>query len=336
MNEISLPLIWALIIAFGVIMYVILDGFDLGIGILFSWIPDPDHQSLMINSIAPIWDGNETWLVLGGAILYGAFPLAYSTLLPHLYLPIMIMLGALVFRGVAFEFRLKAYRSRFLWDLAFSGGSMSAAFCQGLILGTFIQGQFLGQGPQAAYAWLTPFSMTTGVAVVIGYALLGSTWLIIKTENELQKEMYHASRKLLVGVAIFILIVSLWTPFLHPDIKNRWFSLPTFFYLSPLPIATFLVVLFEDYCLQSPHKCNEKLPFICTILLFVFCYVGLGISTWPYIVPRELTFWEAASNTKTLVFLLIGMIILLPVLITYSIYAYRVFRGKVHSDTGYH
>jgi cytochrome d ubiquinol oxidase subunit II len=336
MSNTLLPLIWAGIIAFGVIMYVILDGFDLGIGILFPWVRNADYRSLMVNSIAPVWDGNETWLVFGGATLYGAFPIAYSTLLPALYMPIMVMLGALVFRGVAFEFRVKAYKSRFLWDLAFAGGSTVAAFCQGLILGTFIQGKMLVEGLNQSFVWLTPFSMVTGIAVVFGYALLGSTWLIMKTEGELQKDMYQSARLFLIAVAFFMLTISLWTPAVDPNIEMRWFSFPNFFELLPLPILTLIATIFAGYCLQRPDRFNEKLPFILSVLLFVFCYIGLGISTWPYIIPRQLTIWEAAAHPKTLIFQLVGAIILLPLLIAYSIYAYRVFRGKVQSDEGYH
>lgn len=336
MSNSILPLVWSFLIAFGVIMYVILDGFDLGIGILFPWVRDHDHRGIMMNSIAPIWDGNETWLVFGGASLYGAFPIAYSTLLPAMYMPIMVMLGSLVFRGVAFEFRHKAHKSRFLWDLAFSGGSTVAAFCQGLILGCFIQGFTLAQGFEESYYWLTPFSMITGIAVVFGYALLGSTWLIIKTEGDLQKDMYQAAKILLFTVAVFMFIVSVWTPFIHPSIKERWFALPNFYYLLPLPLITVFVTLFEAYCLNYPNLRREKLPFILSVCLFVLCYIGLGISSWPYIVPRQLTFWEAAADTHSLMFQLVGTIILLPVLIAYSIYAYYVFRGKVHTDMGYH
>lgn len=335
MSNSILPLIWAFLLAFGVILYVILDGFDLGIGILFPWIGDIDSRAIMMNTIAPVWDGNETWLVFGGATLYSAFPIAYSTLLPALYMPIMVMLGALVFRGVAFEFRVKAYKSRFLWDIAFAGGSTMAAFCQGLILGSFVQGYVLTPSLYETN-WLTPFSMMTGVAVVAGYALLGSTWLIMKTSDELQKEMYQAAKILLFLVTLFVFIVSVWTPGLHPEIKSRWFSLPNFIFLSPLPIATAVAVFYAAHALNQPTKKNEKTPFIMSICLFVFCYIGLGISTWPYIVPRQLTFFEAASNDKSLMFLLIGTIVLLPLLIAYSIYAYWVFKGKVTADAGYH
>jgi cytochrome bd ubiquinol oxidase subunit II len=332
-----LPLIWALIIGCGIIIYVILDGFDLGLGILFPWIHDPEHRSTMMNSVSPVWDGNETWLVLGGASLYGAFPVAYSAILPALYMPIMIMVGALVFRGVAFEFRGKAFRTAFLWDLAFAGGSTVAAFCQGLILGSFVQGNILLKGTaDLYYTWLSPFSMITGIAVVFGYALLGATWLIIKTEGELQNEMYQTARVLLIAIAFFLLVVSVWTPFIHPDIQTRWFSLPNFYFLLPLPVLSLLALLLEGYCLSRVTVCNEKLPFILTICLFLFSYIGLGISTWPYIVPRQLTIWEAASNPSSLRFQLVGAIILLPMLLAYSIYSYRVFRGKVRPDMGYH
>ncbi len=329
-----LPLISALILALGVVFYVILDGFDLGIGILFPWVRNGQYRSLMMNSVAPVWDGNETWLVFGGAMLYGAFPIAYSTLLPTLYLPIMVMLGALVFRGVAFEFRGKAHRSRFLWDLAFSGGSTAAAFCQGLILGTFINGEFLL--PHTTYLWLTPFSIVTGLGVVFGYALLGSTWLIIKTDGELQANMYQAARILLFILASFLFIISVWTPELQPTIKLRWFSLPNFYYLLPLPIISIVAVLAAFYFIHYPKINTEKLPFLLSISLFVFAYIGIGISMWPYIVPRTLTFWEAAASNSALRFQLVGTIILLPVLIAYSIFAYRVFRGKVSGDQDYH
>lgn len=329
-----LVFIWAGLIAFAIFMYVLLDGFDLGIGILFPWVESEQYRNLMINSIAPIWDGNETWLVFGAAALYGAFPLAYSTLLPHLYIPLMIMLIALVFRGVAFEFRVKAEKSQILWDVAFSGGSILATFCQGLVLGTFVQGYILPTAhPYGIYNWFTPFSIMTGLALICGYALLGATWLIIKTENELQEMMFHTARLFLVAVACFLALVSLWTPFVDPDIYDRWFSLPNLFYLSPLPIAAGIVILLNGYAIQQRW---EKAPFILSMLTFLLAYAGIGISTWPYIVPRQITFWEAASTVKVLNFFLVGVAILMPILLAYTIYNYWVFRGKVHIEMGYH
>ncbi|QLH41814.1 MAG: cytochrome d ubiquinol oxidase subunit II [Coxiellaceae bacterium] len=315
-------------------MYVVLDGFDLGIGILFPWVSGKEHRDIMMNSVAPVWDGNETWMVFGAAALYGAFPLAYSTLLPVLYLPLMIMLSALIFRGVAFEFRFKAHRSRFLWDIAFSAGSGLAAFCQGLLVGTFVHGYVsVSNGLGYKVVWFTPFSIMTGIAVVFGYALLGATWLIMRTEGELQRNMYHAAKILLVCITAFIILVSLWTPFVDADIMQRWFQLPNFFYLLPLPILTAFTVLYAAYSL---HRRYETAPFVMSVLLFVFSYIGFCISIWPYIIPRTTTIWQAASDSKSLAFLLIGAAILLPILIGYSIYSYYVFKGKVRAEEGYH
>lgn len=330
----ALILIWGGILAFAVLMYVLLDGFDLGIGILFPWIPDRENRAIMMNSVAPVWDGNETWLVFGAAALYSAFPIAYSTLLPILYLPIMTMLGALIFRGVAFEFRFKAVRSRLLWDVAFSLGSITAAFCQGLILGTFIHGYTSPNGEHIGqyYVWFSPFSVVTGLAVVAGYALLGANWLIMKTEGPLQDYMFHIAKIYLIAVGFFIALVSLWTPFIDPEILHRWFSLPNFFYLLPLPLLTAAAWL---YCLYALYRREEKSPFIMSVLLFWFCYVGLAISAWPYLVPRSITIWQAASNSKALLFTLVGALILIPLLLAYSIYAYRVFKGKVKYGEGY-
>jgi cytochrome d ubiquinol oxidase subunit II len=323
--------IWAAIIGFAIMMYVLLDGFDLGIGILFPWFEKKEYRDTMMNSIAPIWDGNETWLVFGGASLYGAFPIVYGTLLPILYLPLMVMLSALIFRGVAFEFRFKSDKSRVLWDFAFGLGSITAAFCQGLILGTFVYGYTSGQAPGHYFVWFTSFSVMTGIAVVCAYALLGSTWLIMKTKNELQRTMFHTAKILLLGTTIFIGIVSLWTPFTSDELFMRWFSFPNFLYLLPLPILTGLVILYATYAL---HKGFESAPFVMSICLFLFCFIGFGISMWPYLIPRSVTIWQAAADQKTLIFFLIGAVILLPILISYTAHSYYVFKGKELS--GYH
>lgn len=332
--SIDLPLVWAGVLGFGIIMYVILDGFSLGIGILFPWIIEKAHRDIMMNSIAPIWDGNETWLVFGSVTLYTAFPHAYSMLLPRLYMPIMIMVCALIFRGVAFEFRFKANTSKWLWDAAFAGGSLIATCCQGLILGAFVHGNLVSDtsGVQH-YVWFSGFSVMTGIALIAGYALLGATWLIIKTEDSLQKEMFNVAKILLILVVFFIGVVSLWTPLIDVRTQVRWFSLPNFFYLLPLPLSTLAVVVGASYSLQKRY---EILPFVCTVLLFLFSYLGLCVTSWPYIVPHTLSIWQAAASTKSLSFALIGTALLLPVLIGYSIYAYTVFRGKVKADHGYH
>lgn len=322
-----LILAWAVIISFIIMMYVLLDGFDLGIGILFPWIKHGQYRDIMMSSVIPVWDGNETWLVFGAAALYAAFPIAYATLLPTLYMPIMILLVSLIFRGVAFEFRFKAQRSQFIWDIAFAVGSTLAAFIQGVILGTFVKG-YGDQLPvsHSAYQWFTPFSIFTGIAVVCGYALLGATWLIVKTEGNLQDQLYKAAKILLGLVAFFLVAVSIWTPFIEPRVMERWFSLPNFFYLSILPLMTIAIVAYNFYCLQ---KRREKAPFVLSMGLFIFAYIGFCISAWPYIIPHVVPVWEAAAPPSTLKFILIGSVILLPILLIYTVYSYHVFRGKV-------
>lgn len=322
-----LILTWASLISFIILMYVLLDGFDLGIGILFPWIKHGQYRDIMMSSVIPVWDGNETWLVFGAAALYGAFPVAYSTLLPTLYMPIMILLVSLIFRGVAFEFRFKAQRSQFIWDIAFAAGSVLAAFTQGVILGTFV----IGYGDHlplthAVYQCLTPFTIFTGFAVVCGYALLGATWLIVKTEGVLQDQLYKAAKILLGLVTFFLLGVSIWTPFVEPLIMQRWFSLPNFFYLLPLPILTIASVFYNFYCL---HKRKERAPFALSMGLFIFAYVGFCISAWPYIVPHVIPVWEAAAAPSTLKFILVGTAIFVPILLIYTLYSYHIFRGKV-------
>lgn len=331
----DLPLIWGIIIAFGIMMYVILDGFDLGLGILFPWIRGREQQDIVMTTIAPVWDGNETWLVLNGTALFGAFPLAYSILLPALYVPLLLMLSALVFRGVAFEFRFKAERSRMLWDIAFAGGSTVAAFLQGVVLGAFVQGLAIEQGKFVGglYDWLTPFSIMTGIGLMVGYALLGATWLIMKTVGELQQWSYQAARLLLIGVLFFVGLVSLWTPFAQPDIAERWFSWPNIAYLSPVPVLTGILALYLWYCLR---RRREFAPFLLSITLFLLSYIGLGISIWPYIVPRSITLWQAAAQSETQVFLLVGVAIILPIILTYTAFGYKVFWGKVSKAEHYH
>lgn len=328
-----LILTWATIISLIIMMYVLLDGFDLGVGILFPWIKQNEYRDIMMSTVVPVWDGNETWLVFGAAALYAAFPIAYGILLPTLYMPIMILLIALIFRGVAFEFRFKAQKSRFIWDIAFAAGSIVAAFIQGIILGTFVKG-YGSHLPltHTAYHWLTPFTIFTGIAVVCGYALLGATWLIIKTHDELQARMYKAAKGLLIIVVFFLVSVSIWTPIIEPQVMHRWFSLPNFYYFSSLPILTIFIVFYNFYCL---HKKKERLPFILTIGLFAFSYIGFCISAWPYIIPHVLPIWEAAAPPTTLRFILVGAAIILPILFIYTLYSYHVFRGKVKTVIHY-
>jgi len=329
-----LPFIFAGLLAFIIIMYVILDGFDLGIGILFPFTHSEHERDLMMNSIAPVWDGNETWLVFGGAMLYGAFPLVYGLLLPVLYMPIMLMLIALIFRGVSFEFRFKAETSKPVWNWSFAISSVCAAFFQGVILGAFVQGFTIDQTARVISDadWLTPFSLITGIAVIFGYALLGATWMVMKAEDRLQRSMVHLAKGFLILISVFLVFVSIWTPLHDPEIFNRWYSFPNMIFLTPLPIITTVMIYLVWKHLTGG---NEIKPFLYSIVIFLCSYIGLGISVYPYLIPHEITIWDAAAPDSTLIFILVGVVIMLPVLLGYTLYAYRVFRGKTGHE-GYH
>ena len=332
---IDLPLLWAGIIAFGIAIYVALDGFDLGIGILFPIFGERDERDVMMNTVAPIWDGNETWLVLGGAALFGAFPLAYAVLLPALYLPLTIMLLALVFRGVAFEFRFKANRTRVVWDWAFAGGSIVATFCQGVALGAFIQGvpvvdrQYAG----GAWDWLSPFSLFAGVALVAGYAALACGWLIMRTEGALQERFFRTMPALGAALLATIGAVSIWTPLMHEAIAGRWFAWPNLAYFAPVPILVGVIALLLWHAVRLRW---ERLPFFLTLGLFFLGYTGLAISLWPNIVPPSISIWEAAAPPASQGFLIVGVAFLLPLILGYTAFSYWVFRGKVRVGDGYH
>lgn len=327
--HINLPLIWGGIIALAVFLYVLLDGMDLGVGILFPFAPTDMCRNKMMNSIAPFWDGNETWLVLGGGGLFAAFPLAYSILMPAFYIPVILMLLGLIFRGVAFEFRFKAHASyRKIWDYAFHFGSLTAAFFQGVMLGTLVGGiQVSGRSfAGSSFDWLNSFALMTGVALIFGYSLLGATWLVMKTESETQSWARKTASYVLIYVFLFMGLVSLWVPFINDSIALRWFSLPNFLYLLPIPLLTFFLGVRLYYFLV--WKKTEIKPFVYTIILFVLCYIGLAISLWPWIVPYQVPYWQAAASTKSQSLLLIGVIFLLPFILAYTLYSYYVFRGK--------
>ena len=332
---VDLAFVFAAVIAIAVLLYVIFDGFDLGIGILFPFFPEEADRRRMMNSIAPVWDGNETWLVAGGGGLLAGFPLAYGIIFSALYAPILAMVMALIFRGVAFEFRFRSRRRRHLWDLGFAVGSIVAAFAQGVTLGALIQGIAVANRAYAGgwWDWLTPFSVLTGVALVVGYALLGATWLIKKTDGELQDRAYDFAFRSGVGTLVAIGIVSLATPFLHPVYMERWFSWPAVLYTLPVPL---LVILMAYILYQSLVQRWTYIPFASSIGLFVLAYVGLGISIFPLVVPPGITIWDAAAPDSSLAFVLVGAAILLPVILAYTAYSYWVFRGKVSSEEGYH
>lgn len=336
MTTIDLVPIWTLILGLGVFFYVLLDGFDLGVGILFGFAPDTQSRNLIMNSIAPIWDGNETWLVLGGLALLAAFPLAFAIIIPAVYFPVAIMLLALVFRGVAFEFRYRDAENKTSWDYAFTYGSGIATFAQGIVLGAFIEG-FQVDGRHFAgssFDCFTPFSLLTGVALLFGYSLLGAGWLILKTEDDLQAFARRMGRIAFIGVLIAVGVVSVWTPLASDAIASRWFSWPNIGYLAPIPVITLLFALLEWRALSGRYR--DPIPFVAAMGMFVMSYIGIAISLWPYIVPRTYTLWQAASSQDTQAFLLIGTLFLLPIIFVYTSWSYWVFRGKVRHDIGYH
>lgn len=332
MELIDLSLIWVLIIGFAIIMYVLMDGFDLGVGILFPFAPEEKSRDIMMNSVAPVWDGNETWLVLGGAGLLGAFPLVYSTFLPALYIGVFLMLAGLIFRGVAFEFRFKAARKRF-WNWAFAGGSTVAAFAQGVVGGAYVQGfntadkVYVG----GAFDWLTPFTVMTGLGLLAGYALLGTTWLIMKTDGETQAWAYRLTPRLLIAVLVVFGLISVWTPLVDEFVRERWFGNIGVIWILPA-----LALLSTYIVWRAVRSRREVMPFIATMAMFVFTYLGLVVSKWPYLVPPNYTIWDAASAPGSQLFLLLGMLFIIPIVLAYTAWTYWVFRGKVRADAGYH
>ncbi|WP_147653772.1 cytochrome d ubiquinol oxidase subunit II [Vulcaniibacterium gelatinicum] len=331
-----LPVVWFAVIGFGVLMYVLLDGFVLGLGILAPFAEDEHQLDHMMNTAAPIWDGNETWLVLGGAGLLAAFPKAYALILSALYLPVLLMLIALVFRGVAFEFRFKARRGRRFWGAAFSLGSIFAAFAQGVILGALVEGMPVQEGKYVggAFDWFSPFSMLTGVALVFGYALLGSTWLVLKTEGRLQQVARTLTRPLVLVTVAFMGLVSAWLPFLDSRIMARWFEGGNFWWLSPVP----LLALLNAWALwrAALREGRDAAPFVLALTFFALGFAGLVLGLWPYLVPPALTIWDAASPPSSQGFVLVGLVVLLPAILAYTWWSYSVFRGKVAADAGYH
>jgi len=332
---IDLPLVWGLIIVTAVFLYAALDGFDLGCGIIFPFAPSDKCRDSIMNSIAPFWDGNETWLVFGGGGLFASFPLAYSILMPAFYIPIMLMLLGLIFRGVAFEFRLKSSDDhKKIWDVAFHVGSLLAAFMQGIILGNFVQGvevdgrNFAG-GP---LDWANGFSIIAGLGVIFAYALLGSTWIIMKTNGITHQWSKKVASYVLVYVAISMCTISISMPFINKRIIELWFSLPNFFYLAPIPLLTLICFVRLWLDLRSDRHTR---PFVITLILFFLGYLGLGISLFPWIVPFKFTIWQAAASSTSQSILLIGTAIFLPIILFYTAHVYYVFRGKTSADPMY-
>ena len=333
-----LPLIWAGILGVAIVMYVVADGFDLGVGILFDAATGKGWRDRMMFSVAPVWDGNETWLVLGGVGLFCVFSLAYAIIMPALYIPILIMLIALIFRGVAFEFRFKAESSQRIWDYSFHYGSIAATFAQGVVLGAFVQG-FNYSGRQYAggvWDWLTPFSLATGAGLICGYGLLGATWCVMKTTGDLEIWARRKAFVFLLATIVAMVVISLWVPFLGRDIQARWFAWPSIAFLAPVPLLTAFVAYRIYRSLEHGH---HVAPFLLSIALFLLGFVGLAISLFPFVVPPNLTIWQAANTVDSQLFVLVGYAFAVPITFAYTGYAYWVFRGKVAEDVvaeGYH
>jgi len=334
---IDLPLIWFVIIVFATLMYIVMDGFDLGIGILFPVTRDGHDRDVMVNSVAPVWDGNETWLVLGGAGLFGAFPLAYAVITDALTIPLTLMLIGLIFRGVALEFRFKATEAhRPFWDKAFLSGSLLATFSQGVVVGAFINGfkvtgrTFSG----GALDWLTPFNLFCGLGLVIAYALLGASWLVMKSGEPLQGKMRAAAKKLLLALLVVMGVISLWTPLSHGAIADRWFSMPNLLFFSPVPLLVIALSIWLWRCLGNEEV--HRRPFLLTLGLIFLGFSGLGISIWPNIIPPDISFWQAAAPPQSQGFMLVGALLIIPIILVYTFWSYYVFRGKIQHGEGYH
>jgi cytochrome d ubiquinol oxidase subunit II len=326
--------VWAAILAFAVFMYVVMDGFDLGIGILFPCFGVGRERDTAMNSIAPVWDGNETWLVLGGGGLMAAFPLAYAIVMSALYAPLIAMLLALVFRGVAFEFRWRDPAHRPIWDFAFTAGSFIAALMQGIALGALLQGIAVeGRGYAGGWwDWLTPFSLLTGFSVVAGYSLLGACWLNWKTDGDTQK---HARRLMRIWAPITlacILAVSAYTPFMGDEYWQRWFAMPQVLVTAQVPL---IIAILTWRFMRSLRRDYELSPFVLTLAVFALSFAGLGISMYPYLIPNSVTLEMAAAPASSQAFMLVGAAVLVPLILAYTAWSYWVFRGKVAHE-GYH
>jgi cytochrome d ubiquinol oxidase subunit II len=330
-----LPLVWVVIISTGVVMYVILDGFDLGVGILFPTTRSESARGMMMNSVAPFWDGNETWLVLGGGGLLAAFPGAYSVIMPALYIPMILMLLALILRGVSFEFRWTAKPYRQAWDWTFAGASFVAAFAQGLALAGLIQGIKVENGAFAGgpFDWFSAFAVMSGFGLVAGYGLLGACWLLIRTTGEVERHARRMAPLFLGAVALFAALVSLWTPLRYDHIWARWFSVPNIFFLWPLPLVTAALVVFVW---RAIARGDEVKPFLGVIGIFLLCFLGLAISAYPYLVPPSIDLWQAAAGPASLQIMLYGVAIMLPLILGYTAFVYWTFRGKLREGESYH
>ncbi|CCK74477.1 Cytochrome d ubiquinol oxidase, subunit II [Oleispira antarctica RB-8] len=330
----DIALVYLLLIGFGVLVYVLLDGFSLGVGILSPLLKNSDNKAIAMKSLSHIWDSNQTWLVFGGVVLFVAFPVVYSFVLSNLYLPIILMLVALIFRGIAFEFRFKSDRSQGFWDLSFAFGSIIATFCQGIILGALVGDMSSTKTLADPVDWLTPFSITTGFALLSGYGLLGACWLVRKTEASLQVVAKKLAQKLLFIMLAFFAVVSIWMLIDQPAVAERWLNFPGSLALLPLPLLSLFFAYRLWFILRERTEPGLK-PLAYAMGLFAAAFGGLVAGIFPYIIPGRLTIWEAIAPDKTVYFTLVGILIFIPVVIAYNIYAYRTFSGKTSMKDGY-
>jgi cytochrome bd ubiquinol oxidase subunit II len=329
-----LPSFWAAVLALGLALYVVLDGFDLGVGILFGFARNESLRRRMLSAISPVWDGNETWLVIGGTVLWAAFPIVYALILSAFYLPICLMLAALIFRGVAFEFRQKAgERTRVVWDLGFAGGSLVAAFVQGAAIGALVRGLPVADGRFAgggAFAWVSPFSLLCGLGLCLGDALLGATWLVMKSDGPVRDRSYRAIPWLLAAVLVFLAFAFTAALEMHLPVMNRWIDRP---WLAIFPALGLLAVIL---IVRGLRRRKDSWPFAGAVTIFLAAFATLAASFLPYIVPFSLTINEAAAPTRSLAFIFWGAgIVVLPLTLIYTVMVYTVFKGKVDAGSEY-
>jgi cytochrome d ubiquinol oxidase subunit II len=326
-------LFWVFVLALSTLLYVLLDGFDLGVGILFGLAGSEASKRDMLSAVAPIWDGNETWLVVAGVVLWGAFPLVYAMLFSAFYLPLLVMLAGLILRGVAFEFRARAGRLRWIWDISFAGGSLLAAFIQGLTIGALVEGLAVSDGQYAGgeFGWLSPFAVLCGIGLCLGYALLGACWLIRKCETNVRDAAYRLVPPLALGLLVFLLVVFAYALAENLRVMSRWLERPYLFAFPAIAIGAAIML-----AVSVRHR-RDRLPFYMVALIFTAAFGTLAISFWPYMIPFSITIEEAAAPHSSLAFMFWGEgLFVLPLMLVYTAISYSVFKGKVRSNAPYY
>jgi cytochrome d ubiquinol oxidase subunit II len=323
---------WVSILAISILLYVLLDGVDLGIGVLFGLTRGEDERRVMLSAVAPIWDGNETWLVVAGVVLWGAFPVVYATLLSAFYLPLFLMLAGLILRGVAFEFRNKTQRLRWIWDLSFAGGSLIASFMQGTTVGALVEGLKVtyGQYSGGDFGWLTPFAALCGIGLCLGYALLGACWLVKKCEGEVRERAHRQIRILAVAVLVFLVVVFVYALAEHLPILHRWIDRPYLFVFPAIGAVAAIVLAL------SILRHNDRWPFYTVAVIFVSAFGTLALSFWPYLIPFVISVDEAVAPQSSLVFMFWGGVVVFPLMLLYTLISYSVFKGKVGTTAGHY